>query len=682
MRKTVVASLLMLLCLVLYAPAAAADGLGAYKDVKTYRSGMFTDVPTGSWCEGGVRAVYAKGIMQGTSANRFSPNQTVTWAQAVAIAARLHAAYTGNQLPAPSARWYASYLSYVKQAGLLPSTCPEDAQIASRAITRQELAGLFSGVLPDAEIPAVNDHSAGVPDSQAAALEFRGAIQKMYAAGVFTGKSSGAFDPAGSATRGEIAVITARLLLPGQRISWDRNANQASLNQLGNFNNGGLAVMSGDTTYYVYHAQTGQKTYVNSIVARKNDGSLKTVYSASENIEYLSMGDDGLLYFSTQKALCRLNPADGKAETIYNGNGTISAYLLYNHEIYFTEEYVGGKYTDNWRYHICKLNAQGQPQVLMDGITFSQSCSDWLYGFGGKLYFLYGDKTYESDGHTYSIEALWSVDLNTGASAKVIDKVYLNEMAFHGATAWMLEKPDSDNLPLRIVRFNLALPQDREIAATLPQAASQLFPNLYANGPDLYFQSSGGKRVWHISAAGTVTEAAQTKSTSIEHSTVVKQATLLHAMPWVKVLDNEQIDVLLPDGKTISYAQFLGNPYHIAGGERLPATANRLSSKPDPTPAGTVSDQHTACYYTSQGDLVEEVTIGNGLQQDITVDNISAITSAGGQTIVWCFQGLGVVKAGKSTVVSLVFPAHTIGKEYSVKDVKFETTLQYFLNNK
>ena len=47
----------------------------------------------------------------------------------------------------------------------------------------------------------------------------------MYAAGVFTGKNGGNFDPNGSATRAEIAVIVSRLLLPGQRVGHDSRVN-------------------------------------------------------------------------------------------------------------------------------------------------------------------------------------------------------------------------------------------------------------------------------------------------------------------------------------------------------------------------------------------------------------------------------------------------------------------------
>ena len=93
MRKLFIALLSALLCLLLSVSALAADGLSAFQETQTYQPGMFSDVKAGSWYEAGVRAVYTRGIMNGTGGKAFAPSQTITWAQAAAIAARIHAAY-------------------------------------------------------------------------------------------------------------------------------------------------------------------------------------------------------------------------------------------------------------------------------------------------------------------------------------------------------------------------------------------------------------------------------------------------------------------------------------------------------------------------------------------------------------------------------------------------------------
>lgn len=299
MRKLFIALLSALLCLLLSVSALAADGLSAFQETQTYQPGMFSDVKAGSWYEAGVRAVYTRGIMNGTGGKAFAPSQTITWAQAAAIAARIHAACGGAEIAAAEGQWYEPYLTYAAQAKLLPSTCPEGAAAASTTITRQELAGLFANVLRADDLPPLNDQS--IPDLAAVDAEFRAAVQRMYAAGVFTGKDGGRFDPKGSATRAEIAVIVSRLLLPGQRVSHDSRINTAMSAQMGNYYQGGLAVQSGDTVYYGFRddrkADSGE---CYGLIARKTDGSTKTVFTSNRAPDSLYLGEDGAFYFLLQ----------------------------------------------------------------------------------------------------------------------------------------------------------------------------------------------------------------------------------------------------------------------------------------------------------------------------------------------------------------------------------------------
>ena len=108
----------------------------------------FTDVPAGSWYASGVSAVADGGIMTGTGNGRFSPTQTVSWAQAVTIAARLHAQNAGGSIAEAQEgeSWYDPALSYAVDHKLLPSTCPEGAALLN-PLTRKELAYLLAQTL-------------------------------------------------------------------------------------------------------------------------------------------------------------------------------------------------------------------------------------------------------------------------------------------------------------------------------------------------------------------------------------------------------------------------------------------------------------------------------------------------------------------------------------------------------
>ena len=92
MHRKFLALLALLLCLALSVPALAAEGLAAFQNPQNAQPGAFSDVPSGSWYAAGVQAVSRRGIMNGTGKTSFSPKQTVSWAQAVAIAVRIHAA--------------------------------------------------------------------------------------------------------------------------------------------------------------------------------------------------------------------------------------------------------------------------------------------------------------------------------------------------------------------------------------------------------------------------------------------------------------------------------------------------------------------------------------------------------------------------------------------------------------
>ena len=92
MRRTSLVIISLLLCIALSVPALAAGELDAFQRTAN-DAAAFSDVPAGSWYEAGVQAVYRRGIMTGTGAKTFAPTQTISWAQAITIAARIHAAY-------------------------------------------------------------------------------------------------------------------------------------------------------------------------------------------------------------------------------------------------------------------------------------------------------------------------------------------------------------------------------------------------------------------------------------------------------------------------------------------------------------------------------------------------------------------------------------------------------------
>ena len=131
-------------------PAAAAEpvaGMGNLSRSGTYRTGVYKDVPANAWYAESAAATYELGLMRGSNGH-FSPNGNVTVAQAIAMAARLHARYTtGKDSFVQGDPWYQVYLDYAIQNGML--TGKEFPGGYSKAITRGQMAHVFASALPE-----------------------------------------------------------------------------------------------------------------------------------------------------------------------------------------------------------------------------------------------------------------------------------------------------------------------------------------------------------------------------------------------------------------------------------------------------------------------------------------------------------------------------------------------------
>lgn len=212
-------SLLLALCaaLTLLPAPVLAEGASGFEQVNTYADGQFTDVSPDAWYAAGVKSAYELGLMNGVGGGRFDPEGTVTLAQAVAMAARIHSIYHtgGEDFRQGVSPWYAPYVDYARGAGILTRDCPDyDA-----AATRAQFASLFGRALPAsalAEINSVADGAIGDVDaSRAGAPE----IYLLYRAGVLTGSGEDmAFRPAASIQRAEAAAVVTRMALPEQRV--------------------------------------------------------------------------------------------------------------------------------------------------------------------------------------------------------------------------------------------------------------------------------------------------------------------------------------------------------------------------------------------------------------------------------------------------------------------------------
>ena len=148
-----------------------------------------------------LKPLYDLGLVgEGAS---IEPDRELTFAEAVMLAARVHANENGKSVPKSGSEWYDSYLSYAKKNSLIDEI-PEDPE---RPVLRYEVASLIAAVT---ELPKVND-IASVPDT--AGTDYDEAVLELYNSGITLGVDSrGDFLPGSKITTSDAAELYLRAL--------------------------------------------------------------------------------------------------------------------------------------------------------------------------------------------------------------------------------------------------------------------------------------------------------------------------------------------------------------------------------------------------------------------------------------------------------------------------------------
>lgn len=197
---------------------AASRGEGSmdrFTAAASYQEGLFSDVERGAWYEEGVASAYVLGLMKGTGDGKFGVTGNVTIAEALTMAARIHAAYYGSREEfQPVGDWYEVYVEYAFANGIIRRRFTDYTAPA----TRVAFASIFAAVLPEKELPAINDIADGSVSDLPSGAAYADAAYLLYRAGVLIGNESGAFQPEAHITRAEVALIVTRVVEAGKRV--------------------------------------------------------------------------------------------------------------------------------------------------------------------------------------------------------------------------------------------------------------------------------------------------------------------------------------------------------------------------------------------------------------------------------------------------------------------------------
>ena len=215
MKKITSLLLAVLVVFSLCVPVMAVEKSG-FQKVNTYTEGQFTDVPSDAWCVANVRTAYEYGIRGGKTTTYFDVNGSLTVAQTIVMAARLHSGYNGKNIEfAAGDPWYQSYLDYAKKNGIVWKYDQYDVPI-----TRAEFARILSSTLPDSALKKISDIEEGAIPDVPSGTSYYDAVYRLYRAGVLTGNDKkGTFTPNSNISRGAVAAIIGRMADPGLRKS-------------------------------------------------------------------------------------------------------------------------------------------------------------------------------------------------------------------------------------------------------------------------------------------------------------------------------------------------------------------------------------------------------------------------------------------------------------------------------
>ena len=169
----------------------------------------FEDVPEGAWYYNDVLYAVQKGFVSGWSATAYAPDEGLTFAEAIKLAACMNQLYdTGSvSLKNGSKVWYQTYVDYALEKKLIDGPYAD----YNAKITRTEFVKIFYNALPESEYAQKNSVADNaIPDVKTTATNAK-QIYAFYRAGILTGAEGGAFNPSQNVKRSEVAAIMTRM---------------------------------------------------------------------------------------------------------------------------------------------------------------------------------------------------------------------------------------------------------------------------------------------------------------------------------------------------------------------------------------------------------------------------------------------------------------------------------------
>ena len=173
----------------------------------------FADLGENQWYEAAVRYAYIHDIMEGMSATKFSPNISLTRAQAVQVLYNLEgqpAVSDSTTFPDLVEEWYKPAIAWAEQTGVVDGY--EDGTFRpENAVTRQEFAQMMYNYAKykGYDLTAEGDLSQ-FPDGDSVQPWAETAMSWANGNALINGHDDGTLEPGGTTTRAQAASILMR----------------------------------------------------------------------------------------------------------------------------------------------------------------------------------------------------------------------------------------------------------------------------------------------------------------------------------------------------------------------------------------------------------------------------------------------------------------------------------------
>lgn len=191
----------------------------------------FTDIQN-HWAADNILFVASRGLLSGTSDTTFSPNTGMTRGMFVTALGRLaginpDSYKTGKFTDVKADAYYAPYVNWAAQNGIVEgvtaTTFAPDTNInrEQMAVIMENYAAKLGYTVPKT-LEAVT-----FADNASISSWAKEAVKSMQQAGILAGKTNNRFDPAGTATRAEVATVLRRfveiIIDPQAANGWQQN---------------------------------------------------------------------------------------------------------------------------------------------------------------------------------------------------------------------------------------------------------------------------------------------------------------------------------------------------------------------------------------------------------------------------------------------------------------------------